>query len=71
MIKAEEREKRKEKRFLCFLSSFLFLLSSKFSKKHDLRSINLNVGYKSLTSLIILLTKPVDKSVDKLWISCG
>jgi hypothetical protein len=41
------------------------------SNKSYLRSTNLHLSYKFLTSLIIKLIESVDKSVDKLWISCG
>jgi hypothetical protein len=69
MIKAEKREKVKEKRdFWSFLSSFLFNLFSKIGK---LESNNLNKTTNPLISLIILLIISVDKPVDKLWISCG
>jgi hypothetical protein len=40
-------------------------------KVDNLKLVKLKLSLKSLISLIILLTTPVDKSVDKLWISCG
>ncbi len=50
------------------LSPFLPCFLSKWS---DLESISLNNSRRTLISLTILLTIPVDKAVDKLWISCG
>jgi hypothetical protein len=62
----EERGKRKEiKPFLFYLSSFLL------NKSKPTHSTKLNSTPISLISLIIKLINPVDKAVDKLWISCG
>ena len=52
-----------------------FFLSSPFSiiliKSNTEHSTKLNLTPKTLISLIIKLINPVDKAVDKLWISCG
>jgi hypothetical protein len=40
-------------------------------KSYIEHSTKLNLPLNSLISLIIKLTNPVDKAVDKLWISCG
>jgi hypothetical protein len=48
-----------------------YLLSPTSRLRSHLRLIDLNKTTNFLISLIILLIKPVDKSVDKLWISCG
>ncbi len=53
------------------LHSSLFTLHSKIRKSDTCASSKLNLSLKTLISLIIKLTNPVDKAVDKLWISCG
>jgi hypothetical protein len=50
-------------------SLYLFPLTLKKSKLKY--STKLNLPSNFLISLIIKLTNPVDKAVDKLWISCG
>jgi hypothetical protein len=40
-------------------------------ESNHLQSIHLNKTANSLIWLTILLILPVDKAVDKLWISCG
>jgi hypothetical protein len=60
---------RREKRF----SSTFSLLHSPFLLRESdhLKSTKLKLSLETLISLIIILTISVDKSVDKLWISCG
>jgi hypothetical protein len=55
----------------CFDFSQSSVLSTQSLKTINLQLRNLNLSYKSLILLIILLTLAVDKAVDKLWISCG
>jgi hypothetical protein len=44
---------------------------SKLRESDYLKPGDLNKSPKPLISLTIILTKAVDKAVDKLWISCG
>jgi hypothetical protein len=69
MNRRKEGGGRREKRF----SSTFPLLHSPFllRESNNSQSTKLKLSCKSLISLTILLTIPVDKAVDKLWISCG
>jgi hypothetical protein len=66
-VKSEEWKKA----LFYSLHSSLFTLHLKIRKSYTYASTKLKFTPKILISLIIKLTKVVDKAVDKLWISCG
>jgi hypothetical protein len=69
MTRIENKEGRRKKRIY---PPFYLPPSTFFIIKSNIEhSTKLNLPLNSLISLIIKLTNPVDKAVDKLWISCG
>jgi hypothetical protein len=72
MRRKEKGERRKEEGIWLFTPHSSLLTPHLELRESDTSaSTKLNFNSESLISLIIILIKPVDKSVDKLWISCG